>query len=279
MKLTFLGTAAAEGLPAVWCNCAVCRKAKEAGGKEIRTRSQILIDYKLLVDFPMDNYMHMLGGKLDLSKADTVLITHAHMDHCYPQEFVLHGEPFAHGMTEPKITVYGNSTVAETFAKATRAELKPEIAPSVPMKTVKPFEQFKTASGYNVTALPAVHTKGEDCLFYAVEHCGKTALLFNDSGILPDVTYNKMAELGLKFDLVSFDCTYGHAKHGEGRHMGALDADGERDKMKARELVHGGTKYVLTHFSHNCNLSHSELCEIEKDYGFTVAYDGMTVEI
>ncbi len=279
MKLTFLGTAAAEGLPAVWCNCSVCRKAKEMGGIEFRTRSQILIDSKLLVDFPMDTYMHMLTHKFDLSAIDSVLITHAHMDHCYPQEFVLHGEPFAHGMTEPKITVYGNATVAESFESATRAELKPEIAPSVPMKKVEPFDCFTTESGYKITALPAVHTAGEQCLFYAVEHCGKTALLFNDSGILPNETYDKMAKLGLKFDLVSFDCTYGHAKHGKGRHMGALDADGERDKMKECNLVHNGTKYVLTHFSHNCNLTHSELCKKEKDYGFTVAYDGMTVEI
>lgn len=279
MKLTFLGTAAAEGLPAVWCNCPACVKARQAGGRETRTRSQILIDTSLMVDFPMDTYMHALYHRLDLSAVNAVLITHAHMDHCYPQEFILHGEPFARNMTENTVEIYGNATVAKTFAEQTRAELRSAISPLVPFKTIHPFDTFTTKSGYRVTALPAVHTAGEECLIYAVEYGGKTALMFNDSGILPLETYERMAQKGLKFDLISFDCTYGHAEHGEGRHMGALDANNEREKMRALNLVHGGTKYVLTHFSHNCHLTYAELCDIEKDFDFTVAYDGMTVEI
>ncbi len=38
MKLTYLGTAAAEGWPAVFCNCPCCRQARVLGGKDIRTR-------------------------------------------------------------------------------------------------------------------------------------------------------------------------------------------------------------------------------------------------
>ena len=33
MKITFLGTAAAEGIPALWCECPICQQAKELGGK------------------------------------------------------------------------------------------------------------------------------------------------------------------------------------------------------------------------------------------------------
>lgn len=279
MKLTYLGTAAAEGLPAVFCNCKVCKCARQVGGREIRTRSQILIDDSILVDFPMDTYMHSLYRGIDLSAIDTVLITHAHIDHCYPQEFILHGEPFAHNMTTPTVNIYGNSTVAHAFAEGIRTEIRAEIAPSVPFTATKPYQTFVTKSGYTVTALPAKHTVGEDCLIYAVAHGGKTALIFNDSGILPGEVYDRMAELNLKFDLVSFDCTYGHARHGSGRHMGALDADDERKKMAERNLVTPDTKYVLTHFSHNCELTHAELTQAEKSLDFTVAYDGMTVEI
>ncbi len=60
MKLQYLGTAAAEAIPAIWCNCEVCQNARKMRGKDIRTRSQVLINEDLMVDFPPDAYMHML---------------------------------------------------------------------------------------------------------------------------------------------------------------------------------------------------------------------------
>ena len=61
MKLKYLGTAAAEGIPGMFCNCRVCRNALEVRGKEIKTRSQALLDDKLLIDFPPDTYLHILN--------------------------------------------------------------------------------------------------------------------------------------------------------------------------------------------------------------------------
>jgi len=60
MKLQYLGTAAAEGIPAVFCECENCIKSKLSGGRNIRTRSQALIDDCILIDFPQDTYMHYL---------------------------------------------------------------------------------------------------------------------------------------------------------------------------------------------------------------------------
>ncbi len=54
MKVTFPGTAAAEGIPAQWCECALCRKAHQLRGKELRRRSAYLIDSDTLVDFGAD---------------------------------------------------------------------------------------------------------------------------------------------------------------------------------------------------------------------------------
>jgi len=41
MKFQYLGTAAAEGWPALFCNCDNCEKARKAGGKNIRIRTQV----------------------------------------------------------------------------------------------------------------------------------------------------------------------------------------------------------------------------------------------
>lgn len=48
MKIKYLGTAAAEGIPALFCRCDICKEARKRGGREIRTRSQAIIDEKLL---------------------------------------------------------------------------------------------------------------------------------------------------------------------------------------------------------------------------------------
>ena len=54
MKIRYLGTAAAERTPAMFCNCDVCRRAAALGGKNIQTQTQSLIDDKLLIDFSGD---------------------------------------------------------------------------------------------------------------------------------------------------------------------------------------------------------------------------------
>ena len=59
MELKYLGTAAAEAMPATFCRCKYCIEARRLGGKNIRTRSQSLIDGELLIDLPADTYFHM----------------------------------------------------------------------------------------------------------------------------------------------------------------------------------------------------------------------------
>ena len=48
MEIQYLGTAAAEGYPALFCSCDICKKARNAGGREIRTRTQSVVDNKIL---------------------------------------------------------------------------------------------------------------------------------------------------------------------------------------------------------------------------------------
>lgn len=83
MEIQYLGTAAAEGLPALFCDCETCRKARVAGGKEVRTRTQAVVDRRVLIDFPPDTYAHALSYSLKLGQIQHLLITHSHMDHFF----------------------------------------------------------------------------------------------------------------------------------------------------------------------------------------------------
>ena len=86
MKFKYLGTSAAEGIPAMFCNCNICTQAKKLGGKNIRTRSQAVIDDRLLIDFPPDTYTHVIYGGLDLTKIYSCIVTHSHSDHLYSKD-------------------------------------------------------------------------------------------------------------------------------------------------------------------------------------------------
>src|ERR1700680_3510978 len=54
MKLRFLGTAASEGYPDAFCDCANCRRAREVRGRSLRRRSAALVNDDLLIDFGPD---------------------------------------------------------------------------------------------------------------------------------------------------------------------------------------------------------------------------------
>ena len=87
MKLKFLGTAAAEAYPAIFCSCERCGRAFELGGRNLRSRSQALVNDDLLIDFPCDTYEHFIQNNIDTAKIKNLLITHVHGDHLYPHEF------------------------------------------------------------------------------------------------------------------------------------------------------------------------------------------------
>lgn len=276
MRLAFLGTAAAEGLPAVFCNCPACARAKERGGRDVRTRSQILIDDDTLFDFPMDTYMHMLAYKLDLSKVKRVLITHAHMDHCYPQEFCMRGGPFAHGMSESRVCVYGNATVRDMFLSDTAREMREEVRSNITLVALRPYDDVNSGD-MRIVALPAKHTAGKECLVYYIHRGGTGALLLNDTGVLDKSVYERAADMGAKANIVAMDCTYGARKHGAGRHMGLYDIVEQRELMQQAGLLAPDAQVYATHFSHNSDLDYDGLCAAAKPHGVHIAYDGLVV--
>ncbi len=278
MKITFLGTSAAEGVPAVFCNCDNCKRARKLGGKNIRTRSQILIDGDMLFDFPMDTYMHMLMHNFDLSRVSRVLISHSHMDHCYPQEFIMRGEPFARSMTSERVKVYCNETVKKMFLSDIAREVRPNVASAIDVIALKPYERIEE-DGIEIVPLPAMHTVGEDCFVYYVKRNGVGALFLNDTGILDIAVYQKLKSMGGAVDLITFDCTYGAMRHGAGRHMGLYDAVDQLELIERAGLKNDGTVVYITHFSHNVALDHDGLEAAARAYGINTAYDGCTVDI
>ena len=149
MKITYLGTAAAEGFPAVFCNCEYCREAKLLGGKNIRTRSQTLINSDLLIDLPADTYSHFLKNNIDGDKIKYLLVTHSHSDHFYEKELEMRQGVYAHDMRVEKLKIYCGTGVAGTIQKTNVMDNG-----TIDLEVLKPFDTVAIGD-YTITALPA----------------------------------------------------------------------------------------------------------------------------
>jgi phosphoribosyl 1,2-cyclic phosphate phosphodiesterase len=273
MKLKYLGTAAAEGFPAVFCNCEYCKNARKTKGKNIRTRSQAIINDDLLLDLPADTYHHFLSNGIEGDLIKYLFVTHGHMDHFYPKELAMHDSWYAHDLRADSLNVYGGRLVGELFNACT------DISKNVFFNPIKPFEAVE-AGKYKVTALPAKHMFDTEALFYIIEEEGKTLLYAHDTGYFYDEVFDFIKEKGFKFDLISYDCTQVDIQTSDnGTHMGIDNILRVRERLNGIGALKNGTKHVINHFSHNGNPDHAVLEARVKDLDFLVSYDGMEVEL
>ena len=276
MKLTYHGTCAAEGWPALFCECGNCARAKKAGGRNIRTRSQADIDGRLLIDFPPDTYMHMLYGKLDLSCIKNIFFTHGHEDHFYPDDLAMRYNPFAHVYNKELLPVhlYGNDRVVRELTRRFENAQQKDI---FDIQYIEDFKQY-TVDGYIVTPLKANHDRSQESHILIVTDGEKTILYGNDTGYFDDCTWEYLKDSKVRFDFVSLDTTSGVIDCRNG-HMGLPTVIEVRDRLVEMGCADGNTRFCLHHFSHNGDAIYDELVPIAAKEGFMVSYDGMEVEI
>jgi phosphoribosyl 1,2-cyclic phosphate phosphodiesterase len=273
MKLKYLGTAAAEGIPGMFCNCRVCRNALKIRGKEIKTRSQALLDDKLLIDFPADTYMHILNHGLDLRNIHNVIITHSHSDHFYPNDFWCRFEGIAYDIVEEPLNIY----VTEAGYNEALRQLGEDLNETrVKFHKIAPFEPFDVED-YHIIPLAADHDSSSDPVIYIIEKGGKSLLYAHDTGIFPDSTWDYLEKYNKKFELISLDCTGMAQKNWRRSHL-CLNTDKEvYDRLTEIGVCDKNTIVYVNHFSHNGMLTHEELVVEAEKYGFLVTYDSLEV--
>lgn len=276
MKIQYLGTAAAEGIPAIFCDCETCRKSALAGGRNIRTRSQALIDDCLLVDFPADTYMHFLQYGVPMTKIKSCLLTHSHLDHLHTDDLAMRRDGFAHIRESFPLTFYSDVSGYEMIRAAKeRYNIADDTVAVEPLALNEPFE----VEGYKVVALRAAHDPKSTPVVFLIEKDGKTLFYSNDTSEYPEESMEYLKTLKKPLDLISLDCTEAcnHATY-----IGHLSL--ERCIALRQTLLDIGaadknTKFILNHFSHNGeNVLYDDFVKIAAEYGFDVTYDGMVVE-
>lgn len=280
MKYKYYGTAAAEGIPALWCDCEVCKRAAQKGGRNIMTRSQQTIDNKILIDFSADTYMHILRG-LPIRQIHTCIITHSHADHFYPADIMSRFGGFAYINDPTPFSIYAMKPAIEILDKKISENAFTKLTPDrVKLNEIVPFKSY-TSDGYTITPLRADHDPNSGCVIYLIEKDGKCVLHANDTGYFTEDTWNYLEKNPRHINFATFDCTEPGSQPKNKTlnwHMNYPTVKNVREKLIKTGLADDSTICVINHFSHNGKYIYDELLELVKPDGFLVSYDGMEIE-
>lgn len=279
MEFQFLGTAAFEGIPALWCQCEHCQKSRKIGGRALRTRSQALVNTDLLIDFPADTYCHLLTHGIDMANVHHCLITHNHSDHLYPPDLEALINGYSHLEKGYHITFYGSDKVGAMLRPMIEGILDKDGDGTCDFCEVKAFSAF-AAGKYTVTALPAIHDKKSGPLFYQLTDGEKTILYAHDTHYFGEDVWEYWKNNPVYFDFVSLDCTNSCLPVTYVGHMGLEENVRVRERMLAAGLADAQTVFVSNHFSHNgVSVVYDEFLPIAAQHGILTSYDGMCVSV
>lgn len=275
MKIQFLGTAASEGIPNPFCKCEICEKTRVQKGKDVRTRSSVIIDDLMQIDFAPEFSYQVMRENIDVTKIKDLIFTHTHPDHFNVGDLYSRMINFGFNITHP-LYIYGNDVAINGCL-----HVLPEYSSErFVFNLIVPFQTVTTSSGYRITPLLANHAKWEFCYIYLIEKCGKTILYGHDSGYFPELTWQWLKDSGIQPDLAVFECTYGYRQNDRtDNHMSIETVLAAQKRMLSENIFHEQTQLITSHHSHSCGFMHDELVEIFKPYNIEVAYDGLTKTI
>ncbi len=258
MHVRLLGTGAADGWPNPWCSCASCADARARG--ESRRQTSVLLDGGVLLDLspalPPDG--------VSLAGVHTVLVTHAHPDHCAP--FALLWRHWV--LPDEHLTIAGPAEVL--------AACRPWLAPDAPVDlvAVEPGRTLRVR-GYEVRVLPADH-EVPTVLYDVTGPDGARLLYATDTGPLPDAALAAVEDAA--FDVVLLEQTFGDERDHGTRHLDLGSFPVELGRLRAAGAVTPGTDVVAVHLSHH-NPPAAELAARLAGHGARLLPDGAELQV
>ncbi|UVI31283.1 MBL fold metallo-hydrolase [Paenibacillus spongiae] len=293
-RLIFLGTGAAEAIPAFFCRCEYCEHARKHGGKDIRSRSAFRLDENVHIDLGPDLFHQLVKTGLDVHDLTDVLITHTHSDHLNFFEMLLKDCAVVTNGNKP-IRIYVSET-AYTWATnmfrqcvmgdyANNEEVYQQWQQRFPIIAL-PYYEPVTVADYTVTPLKGSHGgygEGEIAANYLIALPDNRMFYYaSDTGYYFEETFAYLEEV--KLDILVMECTFGGDESRGDYVMGHLDLKNFNlvlDRLLANGTIDQDTKVYATHINHKHPLHHDQLQEAfdrTSPVSVIVAFDGMAIE-
>ena len=274
MDVLFLGTGASEGIPGVFCDCRICQNARKKGGKEVRLRTSVLVDNRMMIDVSPDLIPCTHKYKLKLNGLEYLLITHSHSDHLNAEDLGSR-KWFWCDKAPATLNVYGNE-VPVNMVKAKLEEYRTDHTATY--QTVQDRVPFKLGE-YTITPFAVEHMLNENCFTYLIEKDGKTYFHGTDSGEILESTFEYLEKNKIHIDVYAIDCTYTFLTTNYGGHMNLLQNAKMKDRLEKIGAFDKNSRMIATHIAMAGQATHKELVKEAKKFGIEVAYDGMRVKI
>lgn len=177
MRIRVLGSGAADGWPNPWCPCTSCAAALTQGA--VRGQTCVLLDDRVLLD--LGPTVGLAAGRLGVSlrDVDTVLVTHRHVDHHFPQAWV-----WRYWAREARdLTVVAPPLVHRDAQPHLDGCVRVEARPG----------DVHDVNGYLVRPVDANHP--DDAVLYDVTGPDGARLLYaTDTGVLPAATVEALRD-------------------------------------------------------------------------------------
>ena len=271
MELLFLGTAAAEGIPSMYCNCDTCKIARVKRGKNVRNRSSVLVNGDLCIDFGPDIFHAVIQNDVNLSELKYLLVTHSHFDHFYPENLEIRSRRYLKGETE-KLNIIANAVV---FMKLSMLGYSDE-AMNVSRVSAEKYEQI-ACPPYKILPVPANHAhEFGGAMNYIISEGNTSVLYATDTGIYTEEGFVRLQ--GSNIDAVVLDGTNLFSATSK-NHLNLEGVCKMRDLMKEYGVIKENALVILTHFSHEGIPMHEALEEQVMELGMIAAYDGFKIII
>jgi phosphoribosyl 1,2-cyclic phosphate phosphodiesterase len=284
MRVTFLGTSAANAFPEAFCSCANCEQARALGGPSLRKRSAALVNDDLLVDLGPDVMAASQVHSCPLTRVRYCLQTHGHADHLDTSHF-LSRSPAYGTVGAPRLHFYASRETLEWTARLLERDFEPRCflkgeageELNLEIHEVRPLQRLDIGA-YQVVAFPANHDPGMGSLVYAIGLGGRWVVYGTDTAALSEDVWRAFHDNELRFDVVILDHTYGPQEVGSD-HLSARDVIAHAMRMRAEGLLADGARVLGTHIAHEGNPAHPELAAFAAEHDYEIAYDGLVVGI